>query len=479
MFRFDNSYRQLPSHFYAPVNPTPVERPDWLAFNRLLAADLGLRDDLEHNAQALEVFSGNQLPEGAEPIAMAYAGHQFGHPVPQLGDGRAVLLGEHIDPEQQRHDIQLKGSGRTPFSRNGDGRAAIGPVLREYLLSEAMHALGIPTTRALAAVRSGEPVLRERPMPGAVLTRVASSHLRVGSFQYFAFRGDREAVAQLLDHAIARHYPQLTESDTPALDFISQVGERQARLVAGWMSLGFIHGVMNTDNSSICGETIDYGPCAFMNQFDPATVYSSIDRRGRYAWQNQPAIAQWNLARLAECLLPLIDADEQRAIDQASSAVEAFGQRYQQHWQRILGDKLGLGESQPGDSELIDQLLAAMQQDSADYSLSLRHLAETADQTDAQPFDSPALKQWHAQWRARIQTSTGVSSQALCQKNPLFIPRNHHVDRALTSAEQGDLQPFRDLLTCCLDPYRPHPELKHLSEPPKPGEDIAATFCGT
>ncbi|MFN8991098.1 MAG: protein adenylyltransferase SelO, partial [Betaproteobacteria bacterium] len=372
---FQHSYRALPERFYAALAPTPVREPRLVAFNAPLARELGL-DPGAVQPHAARIFSGNQLPPDASPLALAYAGHQFGHFVPQRGDGRAILLGELVDASGVRRDLQLKGAGRTPFSRGGDGRAALGPVLREYLVSEAMHALGIPTTRALAAVLTGEPVFRDDALPGAVLTRVAASHVRVGTFQYFAARGDTEGLRALADWVIARHYPEAAQADNPALALLAAVCERQAALVARWMMVGFVHGVMNTDNTTISGETIDYGPCAFMDAYHPETVFSSIDHQGRYAFANQPGIAQWNLTRLAECLLPLIEPDADRAVSLATEVIEAFAGRFQRHWTHGMRAKLGLATQEEGDAALASELLELLQGAQADYTLAFRRLCD-------------------------------------------------------------------------------------------------------
>ena len=402
---FSNSYARLPEHFFARLAPTPAPKPHLIKFNKSLASELGV------NAQGLEpdevaaVFAGNVTPPGAEPIAMAYAGHQFGSFVPQLGDGRAILLGEVLDRNGERRDVQLKGAGRTPFSRRGDGRAALGPVLREYLVSEAMHALGIPTTRALAAVSTGEPVYRDRPLPGAVLTRVASSHIRVGTFQYFAARGDLEAVERLSDYVMDRHYPDARDAERPRLALIQAVVERQALLIARWMHVGFIHGVMNTDNTALSGETIDFGPCAFLDAYDPATAFSAIDEFGRYAYANQPAIAQWNLARFAETLLPLVDPNPERAVELASEAIAAFASRYQEHWLAGMREKLGISSHEDGALDLVRDLLQAMHENAADFTLTFRRLCaaaadETADAEARGLFANPgAYDRWAMRWR--------------------------------------------------------------------------------
>src|SRR6266704_6835696 len=377
-FPFENTYAALPANFFARVAPTPVAAPRLIKLNRPLAVHLGLDPDLLSTPEGAEILAGKRVPDGADPIAMAYAGHQFGHFVPQLGDGRAILLGEVIDRDGVRRDIQLKGSGPTPFSRRGDGRAALGPVLREYIVSEAMAALGIPTTRALAAVVTGENVMRETPLPGAVLTRVASSHIRVGTFQYFAARNDTEGVRRLADHVIGRHYPQAANADRPYHALLEAVIARQADLVARWLLVGFIHGVMNTDNTSISGETIDYGPCAFMDHDDPAQVFSSIDEMGRYAYANQPRIALWNLTRLAECLLPLLSDSQENAIAEAQGLLGAFPQKFNAAYQAGLRRRLGLSTARDGDPALAHDLLDAMAKNQADFTLTFRRLSDAA-----------------------------------------------------------------------------------------------------
>ena len=475
---FDNSYRRLPERFYACLPPTPVAAPHLLVLNADLAETLGL--DLAQLAPvAAELFAGNRLPADAEPIATAYAGHQFGQFVPQLGDGRAILLGELIGRDGQRRDVQLKGAGRTPFSRHGDGRAALGPVLREFLISEAMHALRIPTTRALAAVLTGEPVFREEVLPGAVLTRVAASHIRVGTFQYFAVRGDLDAVRRLADHAIALHDPELAGLPERYLAFLAAVAERQAYLVARWMQVGFVHGVMNTDNMAVSGETIDYGPCAFIDAYDPASVFSSIDQFGRYAFANQPLIARWNLARLAETLLPLIDADSDRAIARASEVIDAFPEAFERHWLAGMRAKLGLTRAAPEDRVLIDELLAVMQATAADYTRTFRGLAEHVG-GGAAPAGLPAgwLERWR-QRRAGEPTSADQQAAIMRAASPAFIPRNHRVEEALAAARAGDLGPFEVLRRVLGRPYDDQPEYAAYMEPPPPSDQPYRTFCGT
>jgi serine/tyrosine/threonine adenylyltransferase len=486
---FSNSYARLPERFFARLAPTPATKPRLIKFNESLASELGV------NAKGLEpdelaaVFAGNVTPPGAEPIAMAYAGHQFGNFVPQLGDGRAILLGEVLDRNGERRDVQLKGAGRTPFSRRGDGRAALGPVLREYLVSEAMHALGIPTTRALAAVSTGEPVYRDRQLPGAVLTRVASSHIRVGTFQYFAARGDLEAVERLSDYVIDRHFPDARDAKRPSLALLEAVVERQASLIARWMHVGFIHGVMNTDNTALSGETIDFGPCAFMDSYDPATAFSAIDDFGRYAYANQPTIAQWNLARFAETLLPLVDPNLDRAIELASEAISAFTSRYQDHWLAGMREKLGLSGTEDGDLDLVRDLLQAMHENAADFTLTFRRLcaAATDETTDGEArglFANPgAYDIWAARWRSRLVADgrePSARAKAMRSVNPAFIPRNHRVEQALDAAiESGDFSPFADQLTVLSRPYEDQAAFADYAKPPQTGERVFRTFCGT
>ena len=488
-FPFQNTYAALPASFFARVAPTPVASPALIKLNRPLAVQLGLDPDRLDSPEGAEILAGKQLPDGAEPIAMAYAGHQFGHFVPQLGDGRAILLGEVIDAGGVRRDIQLKGSGPTPFSRRGDGRAALGPVLREYIVSEAMATLGIPTTRSLAAVTTGESVLRERALPGAVLTRVAASHIRVGTFQYFAARSDTEGVRRLADHVIARHYPQAAGAERPYRALLEGVIARQADLVARWLLVGFIHGVMNTDNTSISGETIDYGPCAFMDHYDPATVFSSIDEMGRYAYANQPRIAQWNLTRLAECLLPLLSNDRDAAISEAQAAIDGFRDVFDAAFQKGLRAKLGLFTARDGDSALAQDLLDAMARNEADFTLTFRRLSEAAlgpdhDGDVRQSFADPAAyDEWAARWRQR----TGGEPQdpayrrtAMRAVNPAFIPRNHRVEAVIEAAvNRSDFAPFEELLTVLSKPYEDQPAFTAYAQPPEPHQRVLQTFCGT
>ncbi len=475
-FAFDNTYRRSLEGFYAPWQAATVPAPKLIQLNRALAAELGLDADALASDTGPAIFAGNAVPQGAEPLAQAYAGHQFGGFVPQLGDGRALLLGELIDRHGRRRDIQLKGSGRTPFSRGGDGKATLGPVLREYLLGEAMHALGIPTTRALAAVTTGEPVYRDQILPGAVLTRVASSHIRVGTFQYFAARGDTAKVRQLADYTIARHYPQAATAANPYLALLGAVVDAQAALIARWMLVGFIHGVMNTDNMAVSGETIDYGPCAFMDRYHPLTVFSSIDRQGRYAYGNQPNIARWNLARLAETLVPLIDSDEKAAIAAAASAVNAFTDHYDAYWLDGMRAKLGLLVSaEPEDLALANDFLAAMDEARVDYTLGFRLLSSTA----------PGEKVWAERWHRRLAgaesaVSAAARAEAMNQVNPLYIARNHQVEAALSAAvDQQNLLPFENLLEVLAHPFTERPGLETYTQPAPDGDGDYRTFCGT
>ena len=486
---FDNSYARLPERFFARLDPTPTAQPRLIKFNSSLAAELGL-DVSGVGADTLaQLFSGNLRLRGAEPLAMAYAGHQFGHFVPKLGDGRAILLGEVHDVAGVRRDIQLKGSGRTPFSRDGDGRAAVGPVLREYLVSEAMHALGVPTTRALAIVATGESVYRERRLPGAILTRVAASHVRVGTFQFFAARGDAEAIKQLADFVIDRHYPDIGEADAPYLALFGAVAQRQAPLIACWMHVGFIHGVMNTDNTAISGETIDFGPCAFMDAYDPAAVFSSIDTYGRYAYANQPHVTHWNLARFAETLLPLLHPVPERAIELANEALSAFWPRFEQHWLSGMRRKLGLFTAEDEDPQLVRGLLEAMHRQQADFTLTFRKLCDAAE---GQQFDAgvralfanaAAYDEWAAMWRLRLAREsqpTGTRADSMRLANPAFIPRNHRLEQAIQAAvEHEDFTLFADLLQVLSRSYEDQIGFEVYATAPQASERVLQTFCGT
>lgn len=484
--RFDNSYRRLPERFYQVIEPGKVTAPRVIKVNYGLAGALGLAlEGLDEDALA-QIFAGNVLPVGAAPLAQAYAGHQFGGFSPVLGDGRANLLGEVVDPSGRRWDVQLKGSGPTAFSRRGDGRAALGPVLREYIISEAMHALGIPATRALAAVTTGEMVRREVMLPGAVFTRVAASHVRVGTFQYFVARRDAEGLRVLADYVIARHYPELTGAEAPYEKLLAAVVGRQARLIAQWMGVGFIHGVMNTDNMTVSGETIDFGPCAFMDVYDPATVFSSIDEYGRYAYANQPAIAQWNLARLAETLLPIMGLEEERAVEVATAAVVGFMPAYEAAWAEVFCGKLGFGAADAEAAALAQTFLDLMQAGRVDFTLAFRGLGEFAEgREDVRGLfaDAAAFDAWAQIWRARLARdgeAAGVIAARMRTKNPNFVPRNHRVEQAIAAAVQGgDFAPFERLLAVLARPFGEAREFAAYGVPPEPGERVLATFCGT
>jgi len=473
-WRFDNTYARLPDTFFARAVPARVRAPEVVVVNAPLARDLGL-DAAALRQTAAATLGGNALPEGAEPIAQAYAGHQFGH-FTMLGDGRAVLLGEHVTPAGRRVDVALKGSGPTPFSRRGDGRAGLGPMLREYIISEAMSALGIPTTRSLAVIATGEPVYRESVLAGAVLTRIASSHLRVGTFQYAAARRDAALVRTLADYAIARHAPALADAgDAKYTEWLRAVIDGQAALVARWLHCGFIHGVMNTDNMSLACETIDYGPCAFMDTYAPATVFSSIDHQGRYAYANQPRIAHWNLTRFAETLLPLLHADEPQAIAAAEAALETFRSAFDGHWLSGMRKKLGLFNEEDADRALADALLASLEKEGADYTNTLRSLAS----------DAPAVAdgEWLERWRARLTRQAEPESAAkelIRASSPAIIPRNHRVEEALAAARDGDLDVMERLLAALATPYEDRPEHAAYREPPPSGASCGyQTFCGT
>jgi uncharacterized protein YdiU (UPF0061 family) len=466
-FAFDNSYARLPERLFARLPPAPVRAPRLLALNEALAAELGLDPGALASAEGVEVLAGNRLPEGAEPLAQAYAGHQFGGWVPRLGDGRAILLGEVIDRQGRRRDIQLKGSGRTPFSRMGDGRAWVGPVLREFVVSEAMHALGVPTTRALAAVASGETVMRERPLPGAVLTRVAASHIRVGTFQYLLARGDAEGLAALLDHARRRHHPEAAD----AMGFLRAVVAAQARLVAAWMALGFVHGVMNTDNMAVSGETIDYGPCAFLDGYHPDAVFSSIDQWGRYAYGQQPQVAAWNLAQLASSLLPLLGGEA--AVPAATEAVRGFAGQFAAAWRERFAAKLGLAADDPEAQPLANRLLELMAAVWADFTITFRALAGDGE-LPAELSTLPGFAAWRAEWEAR-----GPDRPAMLRANPAVIPRNHRIEAMIAAAVAGDLGPLDRLRAALARPFDPPPGLEDLRDPPAEEERVTQTFCGT
>jgi uncharacterized protein YdiU (UPF0061 family) len=487
LFAFDNSYGRLPERFYARLAPTPVREPQLLRLNETLALDLGLDPARLRTPEGVAALAGNAVPEGADPLAQAYAGHQFGNWVPQLGDGRAILLGEVVARDGVRRDIQLKGSGPTPFSRRGDGRAAIGPVLREYIVSEAMAALGVPTTRTLAAVATGEPVLREQPLPGAVLARVARAHIRVGTFQFFAARGDVEALRALADYAIARLYPHAAQAPVPALALLDAVIARTAALVAAWQQVGFIHGVMNTDNMAIAGETIDYGPCAFMDAYHPGTVYSSIDHGGRYAYGSQPHIAHWNMMRFAQTLLPLLHDGQDAALAAAQGSLDAYSGLFESAWLDGFRRKIGLVRALEGDKKLIDDLLERMAANGADFTLTFRRLADAAagedDAVRGLFADPTAFDAWAGAWRLRLadeQAAPAERAAAMRAVNPAFIPRNHRVEAALAAAQaDGDLRPFDELMAVLSTPFDDRPDAANYALPPKPGEAVTQTFCGT
>jgi uncharacterized protein YdiU (UPF0061 family) len=494
-FAFDNTYARLPERFYARIAPTKVREPRLVKVNHPFAELLGLDPAQLDSADGAQILAGNVVPERAAAIALAYAGHQFGGFVPQLGDGRAILLGEVVGVDSRRRDIQLKGAGRTPFSRGGDGRAALGPVLREYIVSEAMAAMGVPTTRALAAATTGESVVREELLPGAVLTRVAASHIRVGTFQFFAARDDRDALAILTAYALARHYARETGSttniDNDALQLLERVLEAQASLVACWLGVGFVHGVMNTDNTSISGETIDYGPCAFLDEYDPAKTFSSIDHGGRYAFANQPRIAQWNLARFAETLLPLISEDNADAIRLVTERLERFPAIFDAAYTGMMRAKLGLlrqDEKDENDRALVADLLQRLASSSVDYTVFFRELCVAAEDPSADAHVASLFKEpltfhtWAESWRRRLlndESTPAARASAMRRVNPAFIPRNHRVEQAIVAAMGGDFEPFETMVRVLARPYDDQPECAYLANPPLPEERVRATFCGT
>lgn len=480
-WNLDNSYARLPKLFFSRLNPIPVRSPKITIYNDSLATSLGLNVQGLQSNEGAAILAGNQIPEGALPIAQAYAGHQFGH-FTMLGDGRALLLGEQITPLGKRVDIQLKGSGRTPYSRGGDGRAALGPMLREYIISEAMYALGIPTTRSLAVVTTGESVIRETGLPGAILTRVASSHLRVGTFQYAANWGTVEELRILADYAINRHFPNIEADENRYLSLLKEVIKHQAALIAKWQMVGFIHGVMNTDNMTISGETIDYGPCAFMDTYNPATVFSSIDTHGRYAYGNQPDIAGWNLARLAEALLPLLHTNQGQAVKLARDAISGFTEAYQRYWLAGMRAKLGIFNEEPEDESLIESLLSMMQKYHADYTNTF--LALTFDtRSETELFNVPEFTQWHEIWQARLGRQPepkGTSKELMRNSNPALIPRNHRVEEALEAAvKYEDYRVMEQFLNVLASPYAHSPEQADYSKLPEASTCPYKTFCGT
>jgi uncharacterized protein YdiU (UPF0061 family) len=474
----ESSYTDLPEVFFSKLSPTPVRKPEVFFFNQKLAEEIDLNLTDLSGKQRAEFLSGNLVPEGVKPFAQAYAGHQFGN-FTVLGDGRAIILGEHITPTGQRLDVQFKGSGRTPYSRGGDGRAALGPMLREYIISEAMHALGIPTTRSLAVVKTGEKVYRQNELPGAILTRIASSHIRVGTFELASLHKKNTITEPLLDYLINRHFPSLNQKKNRALSLLESVVEQQAQLITHWMRVGFIHGVMNTDNMALSGETIDYGPCAFMDVFAPDTVFSSIDHQGRYAYANQPFIAQWNLARLAESLLPLIHDNTEEAIDMAEDILNSFEPIYKTKWLNMMGSKLGISQICEVDKKLITNLLDWMHENGADFTNTFRDLSQEKI-PDEELYATESFQTWHTRWQARLGEEDLESSLTLRKSvNPAVIPRNHKVEEALQAGEEGDLEPFRNLLKGLEKPYEDGEHLAPYQIPPKPEEKVTETFCGT
>ena len=479
-WHFDNTYSRLPKVMSSQLTPIPVENPKLTIFNHDFSKELGLDFSSLNNNQIASIFSGNLLPKESKCIAQAYAGHQFGY-FTMLGDGRAILIGEHLSKNNKRFDIQFKGSGKTPYSRNGDGRAALGPMLREYIVSEAMHSLGIPTTRSLAVVKTGENVIRETPLPGAILTRVAASHIRVGTFQYVTATEDEKNLKTLFDYTIDRHYPKIKDSKTPAIDLLKIVMEKQIKLVVDWMRVGFIHGVMNTDNMAISGETIDYGPCAFMDAYDPETVFSSIDHNGRYAYFNQPGITKWNLARFAETLLPLIDKNKDKAIKIVTEIINNFGEIYKKNWLEMMRKKLGLIEKKNNDEKLINDLLSLLHEQKADYTNTFCSLMNEDVQND-KIFNNKEFIDWHQKWKeclAKNNNSTEESLKLMRSVNPIVIPRNHKVEEVLEAANKDDLNPFHDFLKVLEKPYENQSKTNNYQSPAPPSEKKYQTFCGT
>ena len=476
---FDNTYFKLSKAFKEDIKPIPVKKPELVLFNKKLAKDLNLDFSNLDNQKLSELFSGNSLPEGSDSLAQAYAGHQFGH-FTMLGDGRAVLIGEHLSKDNKRYDIQFKGSGKTAFSRNGDGRAALGPMLREYIISEAMNGLQIPTTRSLAVVKTGEEVIRETTLPGAILTRVASSHIRVGTFQYIAAREKKDELEVLLNYVIDRHYPHIKNSKSKAIDLLANVMEKQINLIVNWMRVGFIHGVMNTDNMSISGETIDYGPCAFMDIYDPKTVFSSIDQMGRYAYCNQPVITKWNLSRFAECLIPLIDKDQNKSIEIATEMINSFEKKYEDKWLNMMRDKLGLFGVDEKDKFLILDLLTWMHQKKVDYTNTFCHLMNENTKEDKN-YEDKDFQNWKIRWNERLKTNNNTPEKYLKLMktvNPLIIPRNHKVEEVLHAAEKNNLKPITLLIELLKDPYSNKKNIIDYQIPSNSDEKYQ-TFCGT
>ena len=476
---FDNTYYRLSDIFKEDIKPIPVKKPELVLLNKTLAENLNLNFSNLDNQELSELFSGNSLPKGSNSIAQAYAGHQFGH-FTMLGDGRAVLIGEHLSKDNKRYDIQFKGSGKTAFSRNGDGRAALGPMLREYVISEAMNGLGIPTTRSLAVVKTGEDVIRETSLPGAILTRIASSHIRVGTFQYIAARQKKDEIEILLNYVIDRHYPDIKNSKNKATELLSIILEKQINLVVNWMRVGFIHGVMNTDNMSISGETIDYGPCAFMDTYDPKTVFSSIDQMGRYAYFNQPVITKWNLSRFAECLIPLIDKNQEKAIQLATEIINSFEKKYEEKWLNMMRDKLGLFGIDEKDKFLILDLLTWMHQKKIDYTNIFCHLMNENIKED-KDYEDEDFKNWKKRWNERLKTNNNTPEKSLKlmrSANPIVIPRNHKVEEALEAAEKNNFKPITRLVEILKDPYSQQKNIINYQIPSN-SEKKYQTFCGT
>ena len=479
-FPLESTYTELPDILFSKLSPTPVSRPEIIIYNQKLAEEIGLNLSDSNEEERTHFLSGNLVSPGTVPFAQAYAGHQFGN-FTVLGDGRAIVLGEHLTPSGNRIDIQLKGSGRTPYSRGGDGRAALGPMLREYIISESMHALGIPTTRSLAVVNTGETVYRETELPGAILTRIAGSHIRVGTFEFASLQGDKAITQALLDYLIDRHFPEIKEKENQPLALLEAVIEQQAELITHWMRVGFIHGVMNTDNMALSGESIDYGPCAFMDTFAPDTVFSSIDRKGRYAYANQPYIAQWNLARLAESLLPLIEGEKEETIAMAEDLLNSFEQVYKNSWLFMMRSKLGLALAEREDEKLITDLLDWMHASQSDYTNTFRNLSNSS-RLKGELYDSDNFQNWHFRWQNRLEKEEQDLKSSIAQMrsvNPSVIPRNHKVEEALQSGEEGELKPFQDLINAMREPYKDGEHLLPYQAPPKPSEKVLQTFCGT
>ena len=484
---FDNSYSRLPGQFYTRQNPVPVSAPSLIRINHALAEKLGIDPIWLESEEGISTVTGNKIPIGGDPIATVYAGHQFGGWSPQLGDGRAILLGEVLNKQNQRYDFQLKGSGPTPYSRGGDGRAAIGPILREYIVSEAMAAFHIPTTRILAAAATGDHVYRQNILPGAILVRIAKSHIRIGTFEFFSSRNDQESLRLLADHVIQRHYPEAAKQENPVLAMLDAVIENQAHLIASWQQIGFIHGVMNTDNILLSGETVDYGPCAFMDEYHPETVFSSIDRNGRYAYGNQPTIGRWNLIQLAQVLIPLLDRDREKARELAQESVNKYMNLLTKYYQNSMALKLGICNAMPDDIKLIKDLLDIMAEDKMDYTLTFRYLSDLAgDDARNGIGDLVTLSEkfsfWLERWKKRLllDAQTSIQRQArMYAKNPVFIPRNHLIEEAIQAAEDGNLNPFHQLVDVLTHPFEYKVELKKYVLAPRPEQVVKETFCGT